>query len=125
MKKKVRYLEEFPLKIKKCSNDIENLRIDNESAKKQLINMLKVDGRNDFIEKAEYFLELLLHTEKLIEVLRHDLSEFSLAANRNAVAENFELYLEKLYGIEKDVVKTANMVEQVKIAIDHERSQLN
>lgn len=117
MKMNERYFQELREKIKKRSNDIHELQTQNESAKKQVINMLKEISLDDFTEKAEHFLELLLHTEQVIEVLRHDFSELALSANCNRSDKNLEASIQKFQSIENDILKTAKLVGEIRRSI--------
>jgi len=117
MKPSEHYFQKLREKIKKRSDDIHELQMQNESAKRQVITILKENNRIDFTEQAEHFLELLLHTERVIEMLRHDFSEFALRANANDLNENIESSIQKLQSIENDVLKTAKLIEEVQRAI--------
>lgn len=116
---KARYIEEFQAKLRHRVIDIDDLRGENDLAKNQIVVILKKDRHPaDFTEKVEHFLELLLHTEQVIEVLRHDVSDLVLAANAKDLEKKFEDLVARLQVIEKDILKTANLIENVKIAIE-------
>lgn len=104
-------------KYRKISDEIDNLGIETEVAKKQIIDILKQDSHDDFTEKAEHFLELLLHTEKVIEVLRHDFNELAIFSSWNDSEKGMKTWIERFQMIEKDILRTAKLVEGVRIAI--------
>ena len=117
MKNKVHIPKTFNIRITKCEGDIEKLQIVNENAKKQIIVVLKQNNGGTFIPVAEYYLELLLHTEKIVEVLRHDLREILSEASQLVSQEQLEVLMKKLRIIDQDLLKTSKVVKNVLAAI--------
>lgn len=112
------------LKIKERSDEIESLRIENELVKNEIIAVLRKNNRTDFIDKAEFLLELLLNTEQVIDVLRHDITEFVIAMHMDDFTQNQQLLLERILVIETDILKIGNLLKEVHISIDkHNASQ--
>ncbi len=117
MKTNKKYFEQLRARIKKRSNDIDQLRLQNESVKKQIINKLMEDSGTDFPEKAEQMLELLLHTDHAIDVLRHDFSEFTLSGNWINIEKEAESCIGALQKIETAIFQTAKLLEDVQASV--------
>lgn len=114
MKKNANDLAEF----RKMGNEIEDLRMHIEAAKGKIIAVLRQDqdSDGDFSERAEYFLELLLHAERVLEVLRHDLTEC-----REALLSDVQYFAatkkERFRAIGNDILKTGELVGEILAAV--------
>jgi len=102
-------------KILKFSNEIEFIRTESEAIKNELIVALKQNNETKFIGWAEQTQEMLLHTEQVVDVLRHDFTNF-LNAMEN---DSFDYQqLDKHFGLlTADIVKLSTLLVLQKITL--------
>ena len=119
MEKSVRFIDQLRAKIRKRGGDIDALRLQNESVKNELARILRESAHNaDFIQTAESILEMLLHADQLIDVLRHDFTDFMLRADLDGPDHDFEDLMGKFKALEQDIFKTARMIEGMSMSLE-------
>lgn len=102
-------------KIQKFSNEIEFLRTETEAIKNELIVTLKQNDGVKFTGWADQVQEMLLHTEQVVGVLRHDFTEFLNAMENDSF--DYETLDKRFRLLTADILKLSTLLAQQKNAL--------
>lgn len=98
---------------------LEGLKQDNIIMKNRLSDVLKKEVEHSFVEKAEFFQQLFIDKEQILDLLRHDITALEINLDKSGQDKSNDNLFEHAQLLENELMRVVFEFNQMKILFEH------